>query len=125
MTERRESTRVPVNEQFRTMDGAIGRYATDVSRTGAFIRTDERLPVGSRVRLELTLVVDDIERLLVQGHVVRLSDDPPGMGIRFSDLPLESEAIIDRLVADHEFASGPITQELRIPAELQAMAEGE
>lgn len=97
--EERKHARVHINRQFRSMEHFIKSYAADVSRSGAFIRTDEVLPVGSRIEMKFTIVTTEIETLEGVAEVVRVSHDPSGMGIQFLELTDESGLLVDKLTA--------------------------
>ena len=94
---RRNSARVPVNDEFQVIEADIHEYVRDLSRGGAFLRGDALLPIGTQVRLRFTLLMDDIEFVEGVGEVVHHGDpEDPGMGIRFIDLTAESRALLDR-----------------------------
>ena len=46
---RRQSDRVIVNREFSSIDEFITEYVSDISRSGVFIRSDDPLPVGTKV----------------------------------------------------------------------------
>lgn len=87
-----------VNTRFRPVERHIPRYVTDLSRTGAFIRCDDPEPIGSIVDLHLTLVTDQIETIEGKAEVIRISHDPPGMGVRFVELSPQTQWVIERLL---------------------------
>jgi len=89
--------RVEINERFETVADFISQYATNISQTGCFIHTEDILPEGSLVRLKFTVVTDEIHQIEGTGSVVRVSDDPPGMGVKFAYLTDESRKFIDQL----------------------------
>ena len=60
---RRREPRVIVNREFRSVEEFISEYVSNVSRTGAFIRTDDPLPLGTRVQLRFTLLIEEIETI--------------------------------------------------------------
>lgn len=81
--------------------------AENLSAGGLFIATHQLQKVGSKI--ELSLRLPDSEQVFeIQGEVrwVRLynehSDTPPGLGIRFMDLPSGASAAIDRFLAQRE-----------------------
>lgn len=83
--ERRKAERVAVNREFETLDPSF-TYVSDLSETGVFIHTVERHPVGTRVQLRFTILLDDPVVIDGTGLVVRHQDSPSGMGIRFDEL---------------------------------------
>jgi Tfp pilus assembly protein PilZ len=98
MSSRRQSERVTINKEFDSFDQFIEEYVTNISRSGAFIRTNEPLPVGSEVDLRFTVIMDDIETIEGVGRVVRVETDPPGMGVVFKNLSGYSQKLIERLL---------------------------
>jgi len=95
----RKDERVTINKEFESYDAFINEYVTNISRSGVFIRSKTPLAVGTRVNLRFTVIMDDIETIEGVGEVVRVHDDPPGMGVVFTELTEESQKIIDRLLA--------------------------
>lgn len=98
MSSRRKSERVTINKEFESFDQFISEYVTNVSRSGAFIRTSTPLPVGTEVDLRFTVVMDGIETIEGLGEVVRIDTDPPGMGVAFKKLNAYSERLIEKLL---------------------------
>ena len=97
-TELRSGARVTINKEFESFDAFIHEYVTNISRTGAFVKSKQPLPVGTKVDLKFTVVMDEIETIEGVGEVVRVQHDPPGMGVVFVDLNQYSQALIDRLL---------------------------
>jgi hypothetical protein len=95
----RKEERVTINKEFESYDAFISEYVTDISRSGVFVRSKTPLEVGTRVNLRFTVIMDDIETIEGIGEVVRVHDDPPGMGVVFTELGEGSQKIIDRLLA--------------------------
>lgn len=89
--------RVQINREFAAVDAHINEYVTNVSRTGVFIRSRDPLPVGTRVNLKFSVILDEIEIIEGLGEVVRISANPPGMGVIFLSLSTASQELIDRL----------------------------
>lgn len=98
MSEQRQEPRVTINKEFESFDAFVHEYVTNVSKTGAFIRAKELLPVGTKVDLKFTVVVDDVETIEGVGQVVRIQEDPPGMGVVFTELSSYSESLLRRLL---------------------------
>jgi len=112
-TGRREE-RVTINKEFESYDAFIHEYVTNISRSGVFIRAKKPLPVGTKVNLHFTVIMDDIEAVEGVGEVVRVHDDPPGMGVIFTELSSYSKGLIDKLLTSQgrkapegEGGSGP------------------
>lgn len=94
----RRDERVTINKEFESYDAFINEYVTNISRSGVFIRSKSPLPVGTRVNLHFTVIMDDIEAVEGVGRVVRVHDDPPGMGVVFTELSGYSKGLIDKLL---------------------------
>ena len=90
--------RVTINREFHSVEELLSEYVSNISSSGAFIRTDEPLEVGTRVNLKFTVIVDDLETIEGVGEVVRRSEDPPGMGVVFTKLDSVSRVVIERLI---------------------------
>ncbi len=97
MSERQEE-RVTINKEFDSFDQFIDEYVTNISRTGAFIKTDTPLPIGTEVNLHFTVIMDDIETIEGVGRVVRVEDNPRGMGVVFERLESYSQALLEKLL---------------------------
>src|SRR5213076_2035679 len=82
----RREERVTINKEFESFDAFITEYVTNISRSGVFIRSKNPLPVGTVVNLHFTVIMDDIEAIEGTGEVVRTGDDPPGMGVVFTEI---------------------------------------
>ncbi len=98
MEQRRRDERVTINKEFESFDAFIHEYVTNISRTGVFIRSKQPLPVGTKVNLRFTVIMDDIETIEGQGEVVRVDEAPPGMGVVFTKLSKYSEQLIGKLL---------------------------
>lgn len=97
--QKRADERLTINQEFESFDAFIDEYVTNLSRTGAFIKTKSPIAVGTRVNLQFTVLHDDMEVIEGVGEVVRVQSDPPGIGVVFSELTPGSQALIDRLLA--------------------------
>jgi Tfp pilus assembly protein PilZ len=91
--------RVAINHEFASVDELVSEYVTNISRSGVFIRSDNPLPVGTLVNLCFSVILDDLETVTGVGKVVRVSQNPLGMGIVFVELDSVSEKIIESLFA--------------------------
>jgi Tfp pilus assembly protein PilZ len=98
---RRGSERLTINKEFESFDAFIHEYVTNISKSGVFIKSKSPLPVGTKVNLRFTLIMDDIETIEGTGEVVRVENEPAGMGIVFHELEGDSQALIARLLATH------------------------
>ena len=96
MDDKRGDERVTINKEFESFDAFIQEYVTNISRTGVFIKAQNPLPVGTRVNLHFTVIMDDIEAIEGVGEVVRTEKD--GMGVVFRELSQYSRDLIDKLL---------------------------
>lgn len=96
--EHRADARLTINKEFESFDAFIQEYVTNISRTGVFVKSKSPLPVGTRVNLKFTVIMDDVETIEGIGEVVRVQTDPPGMGVVFRELSQYSRGLIDRLL---------------------------
>ena len=94
----RREERVTINKEFESYDAFINEYVTNISRTGVFVRSKAPLAIGTKVNLHCTVIMDDIETIEGIGEVVRVHQDPPGMGVVFTELSSYSKGLIDKLL---------------------------
>jgi len=87
-----------INKEFDSFDQFVREYVTNISRSGVFIKTATPLPVGSLVNLRFTVVMDDIETIEGEGEVVRVEENPSGMGVVFRKLGNYSQRLVERLL---------------------------
>ena len=71
MANGRREARIVVNREFASIDDFVTEYVTNISRTGAFIRTENPMPVGTKVLLEFSIIADELEIVKGEGEVVR------------------------------------------------------
>ena len=90
--------RVTVNHEFASIEEFIHEYVTNISRSGVFIKSKNPLPVGTKVNLKFTIILDDPETVEGIGEVVRLNQRPKGMGVVFIQLPSVSQNMIARML---------------------------
>jgi uncharacterized protein (TIGR02266 family) len=90
--------RVDVNVEFDSIEQFINEYVSNISKSGAFIRTRDPWPVGTKLRLRFTIMAQDPEILEGLGEVVRVSDRPRGMGVAFVELAETSQRLIEMLL---------------------------
>ena len=96
--DQRTTGRVTINKEFESFDAFIQEYVTNISRTGVFVKSKQPLPIGTKVNLKFTVIMDDIETIEGVGEVVRVEHEPPGMGVVFTELSQYSKHLIDRLL---------------------------
>lgn len=97
-SDKRTEERVTINKEFESFDAFIQEYVTNISRTGVFIKSSTPFPIGTRVNLRFTVIMDDIETIEGLGEVVRVEQDPAGMGVVFRELSAYSKTLIERLL---------------------------
>jgi Tfp pilus assembly protein PilZ len=95
---RRRDERITINKEFESFDAFVHEYVTNISRSGAFVRSNSPLPIGTEVNLKFTVIMDDVEHIEGLGKVVRVDHDPPGMGVVFTSLNEYSQKLISRLL---------------------------
>ena len=99
---RRSETRRTINREFASVEEFIVEYVNNISRTGAFIRSDEPLPVGTEVALRFSIILDEIEVIEGFGRVVRVvapgGAEPSGMGVVFTRLSKYSKQILEKMM---------------------------
>jgi uncharacterized protein (TIGR02266 family) len=97
---RPRAERVTINREFASVDSFINEYVSDVSKSGAFIRSKDPLPVGTTVNLKFTIIMDELETIEGLGEVVRVTKNPSGMGVVFTKLSAHSQALLKRLLGE-------------------------
>ncbi len=105
--DQRHEKRITLNKEFESFDAFVHEYITNVSRSGAFIRSKTLLAVGTQVDLRFTVIMDDIETIEGKGEVVRVQDNPSGMGVVFVELSQYSERLLAKLLTTKGTRGGP------------------
>lgn len=95
-----------INKEFDSFDQFIQEYVTNISQSGVFIRTEQPLPIGTEVDLRFTVIMESIETIEGAGVVVRVQQDPSGMGVVFRKLSSYSETLIQKLLTQGGSISG-------------------
>ena len=99
----RHENRVVINQEFASLEAFLSVYATNISRSGVFIRSDSPLSVGSRIHFQFSIVADEIRTIAGEGEVVRVvaqdESDEPGMALSFLSLEPDSQALVEQLVS--------------------------
>jgi hypothetical protein len=96
--DRRLLPRLTINKQFSSFDDFVREYVTNVSGSGAFVRTDAPLPIGTEVNLKFSIVLDGVETIEGVGVVVRVETSPAGMGVAFKELRGYSKRLMEKLL---------------------------
>jgi Tfp pilus assembly protein PilZ len=95
---KRRESRLTINKEFGSFEAFIEEYVTNISRSGAFVKTSDPPPLGSEINLKFTVIMEDIETIEGVGKVVRVQDDPPGMGVVFTRIDHHSQHLLERLL---------------------------
>jgi hypothetical protein len=82
------------------VEAFINEYVADISSTGVFIKSKDPLPVGTRVNLKFSLILDELHVVEAAGEVVRRSQQPLGMGVAFRAVGPDAQKIIGRAVKE-------------------------
>jgi uncharacterized protein (TIGR02266 family) len=104
---KRREARVTINKDFESVDEFIREYVTNISKTGAFVKRADPLPVGTEVDLKFTVIMDDVETVEGVGKVVRVQHDPPGMGVVFTQVSQYSRHLLEQLLTPQRSGPGP------------------
>jgi hypothetical protein len=79
------------------LDAAFCATILDLSEQGVFIATDEVVPIGTELELEV-VPPRMLLPLQARGHVVRLTAaSQPGLGVIFSWVSVEAQALVARM----------------------------
>lgn len=87
---------------YRTISGFLTDWTTNISRGGLFLKTEDPLPVGTRVKLLLSLP-DMPAPFELMARVVRVHEpgrgaEEGGMGVEFVDVDEEKQAQLEHFV---------------------------
>ena len=96
--DKRAAPRLTINKEFESFDAFIQEYVTNISKQGVFIKSQTPLPVGTKVSLRFTVIMNDIETIEGVGEVMRVEKDPPGMGVVFRELSSYSKDLLAKLL---------------------------
>ena len=94
----RKNERVTINKEFDSFDQFVQDYVTNISRSGAFIKTSAKLEIGAEVNLKFSVVTDGVETIEGVGKVVRVETDPAGVGVVFKQLSTYSASLLEKLL---------------------------
>ncbi len=101
------AARVSINHEFASVDEFINEYVANISHSGVFIRSKDPLPIGTRVALKFTVIMDELESIEGVGEVVRRSTRPSGMGVVFVELTSYSQDLIAKLITQRALQRTP------------------
>src|SRR5690606_4266579 len=94
----RGGQRVTIRKEFESFDAFVHEYVTNISRSGAVVKSQPPRAIGTIVDPRFTVCMDDVETVQGVGEVVRVQDEPPGMGVVFRELSQYSQQLIGRLL---------------------------
>jgi c-di-GMP-binding flagellar brake protein YcgR len=94
------AARVRINEEFAPVEAYINEYVADLSTTGVFIRSKDPLPVGTRVNLKFSVILDELHVVEAAGEVMRHSARPLGMGVAFRSVAPAAQKVIARAIRE-------------------------
>jgi len=90
--------RITVNHEFASAEDFVDQYVSNISTSGVFVRCDDDLEIGMQVNLKFTVLADEVEVIEGIGEIVRLQDDPKGIGVEFREMTEETMQLIERIV---------------------------
>ncbi len=99
--DKRREERITINKEFESFDAFIQEYITNISKTGVFVRTQSPLPIGTKVNLHFSVIMEDIETIEGVGEVVRVETNESGtmgMGVVFRELSSYSRDLLEKLL---------------------------
>ncbi len=100
--DRRTDVRRTINREFASVEEFVSEYVSNISRSGIFIRSDDPLPIGTKVALRFTVIMDELETIEGIGEVVRVvpasERGATGMGVVFVELSSYSRALVERIL---------------------------
>jgi hypothetical protein len=94
---RARQKRVDINLEFDSLE-RLTEYVSNISKSGCFIRAQDPWPVGTKLNLRFTVLLEDPEILDGIGEVVRVSERPRGMGVKFVQLSAAGARVIERVL---------------------------
>lgn len=93
----RAETRVAVDAPvtLRRDGEALEARLVNLSRTGFYVETGRRHPIGARLEVSFSLPGSDARRVTGEALVVRHGDDPPGFGCRFRQVSSGASLVVE------------------------------
>jgi uncharacterized protein (TIGR02266 family) len=104
----RQLTSMRIKLKYPDVETFIQKYAVNISRGGIFIATRTPKPVGTSLKFEFVLAAGEngVSIIRGEGQVLWTREFDPtqpskahGMGVKFTRLDAESQAIVDRALA--------------------------
>lgn len=108
--DKREAVRVPVRVKARCHyhGVVIDGFVEDLSRSGMFLRSAERIGAGSaaEIEIDLNLVIPGERPLRLEAEVVRIEHSPSreGMAFRFVDPQASGRPLANFIMRQHQSA---------------------
>ena len=90
----------------------------NLSESGMLVATASLLPIGTEVAFQFTLD-DGVVALSGNAAVMRVNDQPPGLGLRFVSLDEGGQVLVARLVEVASETSGPVDGERVVPDDIE------
>jgi hypothetical protein len=103
---KKRAARVTINKEFESFDSFINEYVTNISRSGAFVKRQEPLPIGTEINLKFAIIADSLVTIEGIGKVVRIEKEPPGMGVVFTEINQHSRSLLERLLTSRALSAG-------------------
>lgn len=99
--ERRQADRagVTVRVEVASVDALFSEFTRNINEGGMFIATDKPLAIDESLELHFQLPGTG-EPVKATGRVVRIQEEPPGMGIEFEELDRAARERINELVLE-------------------------
>ncbi len=99
--ERRQADRagVTVRVEVASVDALFSEFTRNINEGGMFIATDSPLGIDESLELHFQLPGTG-EPVKATGRVVRIQDEPAGMGIEFEELDESARRRINELVLE-------------------------
>ena len=97
--------------KYPDVETFIQKYAVNISRGGIFISTKQPKAVGTHLKFEFLLLAPEGERCIIRGegqvqwtkeYDPEAQTKAPGMGIKFTRLDAESQAVVDQALEYRE-----------------------
>ena len=103
--EQRKSKRVPLNIRvdYACSDNYLFEYSSNLSAHGIFIKTDAPLDPGTKLTLHFS-INEGKDEIKTKGEVIWINrpsngrENQGGMGVKFTNLSVESESKLRNLV---------------------------
>jgi uncharacterized protein (TIGR02266 family) len=99
---KKREARVTINKEFESFDSFIHEYVTNISRSGAFVKCQKPLAIGTEIDLKFAIIADSVVNIEGVGKVVRVENEPPGMGVVFTEINQHSRRLLERLLTSRE-----------------------